>query len=89
MYLPPDSVEYVGHGVDTQGLHTSPNKVEAIQLAPLQNQQELRSFLGLLHYYEKFIPNLAFLLHPLNQLLRVSTKWKWTTGDCAFQQAKD
>ena len=86
-----DSVEYLGHRVDAQGLHTSPKKVEAIQLAPTpRNQQELRLFLGLLHYYGKFIPNLASLLHPLNQLLRMSTKWKWTTEcDHAFQQAKD
>lgn len=86
-----DSVVYLGHRIDAQGLHTSHKKVEAMQLAPTpRNQQELRSFLGLLHYYGKFIPNLASLLHPFNQLLKLGTKWKWTTEcDRAFQQAKD
>ena len=61
-----NSVEYLGHIIDLEGLHTSPKKTKAIQEAPTpRNQQELRSFLGLLHYYGKFIPNLATMLHPL------------------------
>ena len=85
-----DSVEYLGHKVDAEGLHTLPTKVAAIVEAPEpQNVQELRSFLGLLNYYSKFIPNLASIVHPLNQLLRHNIKWKWSV-DCAkaFSQAK-
>jgi len=40
--------------------------------------QELRSFLGLLNYYGKFIPNLATTLHPLNTLLQKDRKWNWS-----------
>ena len=43
-----------------------------------QNLQELRSFLGLLNYYGKFIPKLSTIIHPLNNLLQVSQKWQWT-----------
>ena len=44
------------------------NKLEAIVQAPKpHNLQELRSFLGLLNYYHKFISNLA-TLHPPPQL---------------------
>ena len=85
-----DSVEYLGHCVDAQGLHTLPSKVEAILKAPdPENLQQLRSFLGLLNYYEKFIPNLASIVHPLNQLLQKDAKWSWTP-DCAqaFTAAK-
>ena len=39
-----------------------------------QNVQELKSFLGLLNYYGKFIPN-------LNSLLQHNHKWKWSK-DC-------
>ena len=55
-----------------------------------KNLQELRSFLGLLNYYGRFIPNLASLLHPLNALLRRSTEWKWSK-ECeqAFKLAKE
>ena len=73
-----------------QGLHTLPSKVEAILRAPdPENLQQLRSFLGLLNYYGKFIPNLANIVHPLNQLLQKDAKWTWTP-DCvqAFTAAK-
>ena len=86
-----DSVEYLGHSVDAQGLHTLPSKVEAILKAPdPRNLQQLRSFLGLLNYYGKFIPNLASIVHPLNHLLQKDAKWAWTS-DCAqaFAAAKE
>ena len=85
------SVEYLGHRVDASGLHTMPSKVEAVKMAPTpRNVQELRSFLGLVHYYGKFMPNLATLLHPLNTLLQDGQSWDWTL-ECekAFRAAKD
>ena len=47
-----------------------------------ENLQQLRSFLGLLNYCGKFIPNLTGMVHPLNQLLQKDAKWTWTP-DCA------
>ena len=84
------SVEYLGHCVDATGLHTTPSKVEAVKESPQpRNVQELRSFLGLVHYYGKFMPNLATLLNPLNFLLRDGSKWVWTE-ECSrvFKEAK-
>ena len=63
----------------------------AIDRAPAPtNVQELRSFLGLLNYYGKFLPNLATILHPLNALLQADRKWIWSK-ECeeAFQIAKE
>ena len=40
--------------------------------------RELRSFWGLLHYYGRFLTNLADHIHPLNQLLQANSKWRWT-----------
>ena len=86
-----DTVEYLGHLISEEGLHTAPKKLEAIQAAPApKNIQELRSFLGLLHYYGKFILDLASLVHPLNQLLHSGrSTWTWTE-ECeqAFVLAK-
>uniref|UniRef100_A0AAZ3NPL7 ribonuclease H n=1 Tax=Oncorhynchus tshawytscha TaxID=74940 RepID=A0AAZ3NPL7_ONCTS len=74
-----DSVEYLGYTIDAQGLHPTNSKVEAIVNAPAPtNISELRSFLGLLNYYGKFVANLSTLLHPLHQLLQADTKWNWS-----------
>ena len=74
-----ESVKYLGHRVDKHGLHTVPEKVRAIVEAPHpKTVQELTSFLSLLNYYSKFIPNLASLIHPLNKLLRHGDKWEWS-----------
>ena len=84
------SVEYLGHCVNASGVHTSDGKVEAVLKAPVpQNLWQFRSFLGLLHYYGKFLPNLSSLLHPLNRLLKANAQWKWS-AECqeAFEQAK-
>ena len=51
---------------------------------------ELRSLLGLLNYYGRFIPNLATLIHPLNKLLCRDVTWKWSkTCQEAFKSAKE
>lgn len=52
--------------------------IKGIQGAPTPtNKQQLQSFIGLMTYNDKFIPNLAHTLHPLYQLLRKNTKWVW------------
>ncbi|XP_072177830.1 uncharacterized protein [Diadema setosum] len=74
-----DSVEYLGHRVDKDGLHPMKCKVDAIKNAPTpRNISELRSFLGLVQYYGKFMQNLATILHPLNELLKNDVPWRWT-----------
>lgn len=51
---------------------------------------ELRSFLGLVNYYGRFIRHLASVSQlPLNKLLCKNTQWKWTCAqDNAFRQLK-
>jgi hypothetical protein len=85
-----ESVEYLGYRIDSQGIHTMQSKVEAIlQAPPPENPQQLRSFLGLVNYYAKFIRNLATLVHPLNKLLHKDAPWQWGTAcQLAFAEAK-
>jgi hypothetical protein len=84
------SVEYLGHRIDAEGLHPMQSKVDAIEKAPEpSNVEELRSFLGLLTYYGKFLPNMSTLLAPLYQLLHKNQVWKWGTCEKnAFMKAK-
>ena len=86
-----ESIQYLRHKIDSRGVHTTTNKVGAIQKAPIpHNILQLCSFLGLLHYYSQFICNLSRLLHPLNRLLKASTEWKWDEEcDKAFKEAKE
>ena len=84
------SVEYLGHVVDAQGLHTTRGKQQAMADAPTPtNLTELRSFLGLVNYYGRFISNLATRLQPLTQLLHKGESWKWTVEcETAFRDIK-
>jgi predicted O-methyltransferase YrrM len=74
-----NSVDYLGHRVDAEGLRPLPDKLEAIVKAPLpQDVHQLRSFLGLLSYYRKFLSNLAAVVQSLNDLLQKGKKWCWS-----------
>jgi hypothetical protein len=84
------SIEYLGHIIDKDGIHPSPSKVEAIKDAPTpKNVTELKAFLGLINYYNKFMSNLSCVLSPLYRLLRKDSKWKWSKEQTqAFEKAK-
>ena len=61
----------MGHNIDAEGLHPVLSKVTAIEEAPPPTTvTELKAYLGLLNYYNKFLPNLATRLAPLHRLLR-------------------
>ena len=63
------SVTYLGHSIEADGIWPVPEKVEAVRQAPQpQNAVELRSYLGLLTYYSKFLPNMSTILAPLYRL---------------------
>jgi len=85
-----ESVKYLGHRIDAKGVHTTPDKVGAIAEAPIpKNVKQLRSFLGLVQYYGKFMQNLAGLLHPLYKLLKDNVRWCWDDHcNKAFIEAK-
>ena len=67
---------YLGHRIDAEGLHPTVDKVDAICQAPTpQSCTELKAYLGLLNYYNKFIPNLSTQLAPLYKLLQEAMPW--------------
>lgn len=49
-----------------------------------QSREEVRSFLGLVCYVAKFIPNLSTITFPLRELLKKEVEFKW---DLAQQEA--
>ena len=86
-----DKIEYLGHIIDAKGLHPTQEKVKAIREAPHpRNISELRSFLGMITYYRKFLPNLSTQLKPLYSLLCKKATWVWgNKQEEAFQLAKE
>ena len=83
-------VDYLGHTISAEGLKPTKEKVRAILQAPTPSDvSQLRSFLGLLNYYSKFLPNLSSILAPLYQLLQKQKKWSWgKEQEDAFRKAK-
>ena len=66
-----ENLEFVGHVVGVDGLSPCQDKVSKIQQASIPKQKkELRSFLGLVGYYRKFIPNFAEKASALTELTR-------------------
>ena len=67
------SLEFLGHRISAEGIRPTEEKVRAIHQAPEpKNVTELRSFLGILNYYAKFLPNLSSRLFPLCCLTNTS-----------------
>ena len=81
----------MGHILSKQGISPVNSKLDAIRLAPRpKDVSQLRSFLGLLNYYSKFIKDFSSRLHPLYQLLSNKTEWFWTKEcETTFIWAKD
>ena len=64
-------IKYLEHVIDASGLHSDKERIKAIKKAPRpQNVSELKSYLGLLSYYGKFLCNVSTVLAPLHRLLR-------------------
>ena len=85
-----DRVQFCGHEIDKEGLHKTQEKIEVVVSAPRpENVSQLRSFLGLVNYYNRFLPNTSTVLHPLHQLLEQNSLWQWTEQcEQAFTEAK-
>lgn len=84
------SVSYLGHVIDSEGIHPMKEKTDAIERAPAPtNVSELRSFLALLNCYGKFVPNLSTIIQPMTRLLHKDVEWKWSK-ECqmAFENSK-
>jgi hypothetical protein len=83
-------VEYLGFNVSKDGLKPTEAKVKAIKEADAPKcVSELRSFIGIVNYYSRFLPNLAHKMTPLYSLLKKTQKWNWSEKQqTAFETIK-
>lgn len=71
-------VDFCGHVIDQHGIKPHPGKIESLQCLPApQNVKEVRSFLGAVNYYGKFIHGMKELREPLDELLKKDCKFEW------------
>jgi hypothetical protein len=66
------------------------DKVEAIEKVPSPTSaDQVHTFIGMVNYYHKFVPNVSTILHPLYHLIKKDTEFVWnTTCETAFQRIK-
>ena len=84
-------VNYLGHVLSPKGIKPNPDKVQAIVNFPTPNKiKQLRSFLGMIGYYRKFIRNFGVIAKVLYDLTKKDTPYIWS-DDCekAFQSLKN
>jgi hypothetical protein len=83
-------IHYLGNIISEEGIVLDPEKVEAIKewVAP-RNVAEVRSFMGLVGYYRRFIAEFSRIAHPITSLQRKEKTFQWTE-ECekSFQRLK-
>lgn len=72
------SIDFCEHVIDQYGIKPHPGKLESLKDLPVpKNIKELRSFLGAVNYYGKFIHSMKELRGDLDELLKKDSKFEW------------
>ena len=72
-------IQYLGHILSTKGIWVLPLKTQAIQkMHPPTTPKQVRTFLGLVGYYRKFIKDFTKIAKPLTLLTQQQVKFQWT-----------
>ena len=85
------SMTFLGHLVSEEGLWPDPRLLESIrEIQPPSSVAQVRSFLGLVGYYRRFIKGFSKIAALLNKLLEKNIPIIWTE-ECtkAYQELKD
>ncbi|UYV72818.1 hypothetical protein LAZ67_10000882 [Cordylochernes scorpioides] len=68
------------HIINEDGVRPDSKKLEALERCKKPfDKTSLKSFLGMLSFYSKYIPNMSTLAGPLYQLLKKDNRWKWSS----------
>ena len=74
------SLKFLGHIISKEGVQVNPTKVDAVaNIRSPTSQTQLRSFLGAVGYYRKFIKNFSIIASPLFTLTHNHIKWEWSS----------
>nr|GEU64174.1 putative reverse transcriptase domain-containing protein [Tanacetum cinerariifolium] len=71
-------VQFLGHVIDSQGIHVDPAKIESIKdWASPKTPTEIRQFLGLAGYYRRFIKGFSKIAKSMTKLTQKGIKFDW------------
>ncbi|XP_021343899.1 uncharacterized protein K02A2.6-like [Mizuhopecten yessoensis] len=71
-------IEFMGHVISGKGIGPTEERVKAIVNAtPPKTSSEVRSFLGLVNFSGRYIPNLATISEPLRILTKQGVEFVW------------
>ncbi|GJW33263.1 putative reverse transcriptase domain-containing protein [Tanacetum coccineum] len=84
-------VQFLGHVIDSQGIHMDPAKIESIKdWASPKTLTELQKFLGLVGYYQRFIEGFSKIANPVTKLTQKKVAFEWgDKQEAAFQTLKN
>lgn len=85
-----ESIEYLGHVVTAKRVAADEGKIQAMKESKEpRNVKELRGFLGLTSYYQKFVQGYGDIARPMTSLLK-KNQFEWgEKAGLAFQQLKN
>jgi hypothetical protein len=83
-------ISNLGYVISADGVATCLDKIQVVvDWHVPKSVKELRSFLGLVGYYRKFIKHFGVISRPFTELLKKNTLFVWTQDhDIAFQTLK-
>jgi hypothetical protein len=72
-------IHYLGHIISSEGISVDSEKVKAIMewLVP-KNVHEVRSFMGLAGYCQRFVEGFSKIVKPITTLQRKEVRYEWT-----------
>ncbi|XP_062527581.1 uncharacterized protein LOC134199889 [Bombyx mori] len=84
-------VSYLGHLITDEGVKPDPAKIRAVSEFPVPKcPKDVKSFLGLMSYYRKFIPEFSKTAKSLTSLLKKDTTFTWNNEQqLAFETLKN
>lgn len=87
--FPKESLEYLGHIVSEQGISPNPKNRCNATTKTSTSVKEVRQFLGMAGFYQKFIKNYANVAQPLTALTGKYVKFHWSVeAEATFQNMK-
>nr|GEY49329.1 putative reverse transcriptase domain-containing protein [Tanacetum cinerariifolium] len=83
-------VQFLGHVIDSRGIHVDPAKIESIKdWASPKTQMEICQFLGFVGYYRRFIEGFSNIAKSMTKLAQKGINFGWgETKENAFQLIK-